>query len=252
LSEITALSVEHLLPDALGCPNELAIENIVCRKCNNNLGFVDRGLISDLEVFAFFAGVRRKGGRPPAIRSLAGIAGGIAKDGPELYINAGPGAIETPYGKIKPSTKSTGLYDVIVDSDRISSSQLNIKFKFDIGKNRNFVRGAYKVGFGFFGFLVGFEECFKPRFDQIRKFVVSGVGSFRLIVRQSEIIDSAIHSKLIRYDNECVHLDFALFGLQFTLDLDRRQSAIQQEADRLRSGSSPVGFSLLPLIHSDE
>ena len=63
LNEFECLSTEHGIPEALGCPEDLVLRNVMCVNCNNALGTVDQALLKQFEVVTVVYGVPRKGGR---------------------------------------------------------------------------------------------------------------------------------------------------------------------------------------------
>ncbi|MCF6319932.1 MAG: HNH endonuclease, partial [Proteobacteria bacterium] len=60
--------IEHIIPEALGCPKDFFLDNgVVCKKCNNNLAYLDRAVIGDFKIPAFLAGVTKKKNKSPKV-----------------------------------------------------------------------------------------------------------------------------------------------------------------------------------------
>lgn len=102
-------SVEHVFPEALGCAPTYVLETGVCRLCNNRFGRLDMALVSQFELPAWMAGTPRKGGRPPSVDTWAPLATGLGQNGPELYVNVGPGDMMVGRKRLKPASATTGV-----------------------------------------------------------------------------------------------------------------------------------------------
>jgi hypothetical protein len=88
LNESTVNHVEHIVPEALGCPDNFVLTNEeVCIKCNNGLGHIDQAVIDDFDFPAFMAGIPRKGGKPPIISSRGNVKGAVEPNGPGISFN---------------------------------------------------------------------------------------------------------------------------------------------------------------------
>jgi hypothetical protein len=173
LSEST---LEHILPDSLGCPPQFVLEKGVCKKCNNGLADLDGALLKQFEIVAFMAGVPKKGGRPPSIDTWAGIAARVGASGPEMHINAGPQSIEAFGRKLNPISPAKGLSDHKFTAD---SGVGKVSFSQTFGDDPKFVRAIYKVAFSSFTFYQGIQAANNPLHDDVRAFVKHGKGSFR-------------------------------------------------------------------------
>jgi HNH endonuclease len=52
-------AVEHIIPEALGCPNGFVLKDgAVCESCNNNLGHLDQAVLDEFDMLVFLAGVK--------------------------------------------------------------------------------------------------------------------------------------------------------------------------------------------------
>ena len=76
------LSLEHAIPDALGCPKGLELTNVACVHCNDRLGKkVDLALVKQFETMTVMYGVRRKNGRKPKIASWSALTSEYTDEG---------------------------------------------------------------------------------------------------------------------------------------------------------------------------
>src|ERR1700683_2443969 len=80
---------EHIIPDSIGCPDDLVFRNgEVCGRCNNQLAKLDQSIISEFGMFKFMAGVPNKRGKPPEISTWPAIHGFYTREGkPHIDLN---------------------------------------------------------------------------------------------------------------------------------------------------------------------
>ena len=95
-----ANSLEHILPDALGCPPNFVLSRGVCAQCNRENGKLDRLLFKPFEIMTLTKGIRRKGGKRPTVDGLATVASGYDENGPAFFFNRGKSAVKAPTGKM--------------------------------------------------------------------------------------------------------------------------------------------------------
>lgn len=82
-----ANSLEHIAPEALGCPRDFVLHTGVCARCNHRNGGLDRALLLPLEILTVFKGIPRKKGRPPTVDGFSSIASEYDENGPVFYMN---------------------------------------------------------------------------------------------------------------------------------------------------------------------
>ena len=86
--EVTANSLEHIIPEALGCPDTFVLNNYeICNECNNRFGNIDHALINAFDFFAFMSGIPRKKGKSPVISNKGNFYAHYVDGKPELHIN---------------------------------------------------------------------------------------------------------------------------------------------------------------------
>ena len=99
LNSSTAL--EHIVPEALGCPRQLVFsDGTICQRCNNTLGHVDKAVIDDFDVVTFWYGVERKGFGNPSILSRGNLTCHYAKGEKLITLNMAPGETRDALGNI--------------------------------------------------------------------------------------------------------------------------------------------------------
>ena len=219
-------SEEHILPDALGCPPALVLNDCVCIACNNGLGHVDRALIHQFEIIAFMNGVPRKGGRPSMIDTWTGVRGRVTRAGPEIHINAGPQTVEAFGSNLKAATKRGGIHDVTM-GPRVIGERCEIGFKQEFGREPKLRRALYKVALGTLAFHLGARDALRDCYDPIRAFVRKGVGEFDVLM----LADQPERGHFFGYPTllpgcDLPLIELAIFGVWFAVDLDPLQKGV--------------------------
>lgn len=225
LKAIRAESEEHVLPDALGCPPELVLEQGVCRACNNGLGHVDQALIRQFEIAAFVAGVPRKKGRPPAINMWAPIKGRCVDGHREIHLNAGPQAVETLGRQLPAANAANGITKVAFDAPAVGEGA-TISFKQEIGREPKLARALLKVALGTIAINCGVAHARGAMFDAVRAFVRKGTGEFGILMTEGRP-DRARHVGVwAQADDPYPLVEISLFGITFVVDTDPAQKGL--------------------------
>lgn len=180
-----ARSIEHIIPEALGCPDNFLLSNgEVCRKCNNDLAKLDKAIIDDFDFVAFMSGVPRKRGRPPVINSRGNVIGLIGPEGPKLHFNMDRRPVATDSGvTLAPFGGSCRNVNASFEEDGKSAK---VSFSTEIGRNPQFARGIVKIAMSATAYFYGAEAVLSPDFDKVRKFVRKGAGRRKIIMLPDE------------------------------------------------------------------
>lgn len=226
-------NVEHILPASLGCPEHFVLRDRVCMACNNGLGHVDQALLRDFEIIAFMRGVRRKGGRPPAINSWEAVRGRYSADGPELCLNAGPQMVEAWGQNLRAASLRNGIHGITAEP-MIPGQKCTIKFQQQIGRDPKFRRAVYKVGFGTLTYFSGANEALKKEYDAVRAFVRKGIGDFDVLMMGGSTDQAHYFCPPVVLER-CVYpvVDMAFFGVSFVVDFDPEQRGLKLMRERL-------------------
>lgn len=176
-----AVSLEHIAPDALGCPPNFVLRTGVCKSCNSKNGRLDRALLVPFEIITVLKGVLRKKNRRPTIDGFASIASSYDENGPVLFTNREKFPIITPDGK---SLMGTNKSDPIKDFAHraISDKEYEIKYSQELRFTVDTVRALFKIALESVAFFQGLEEARLPRYDKVRAFVKEGNGNFRALI----------------------------------------------------------------------
>ena len=223
-------SVEHIFPEALGCPPEFVLKTGVCRRCNNGLSHIDHALVHQFEMMAFMAGIQRKGGRPPAVHTWAGLTAAVTKEGPEIHINAGPQLVTALGRPLSSASARQGLKNITFQG---SAGIGTVTFDQEIGSNPKFVRALMKVAVGTVAFFNGVERAASIELAPTRDFVKTGAGQFRaLLLHQTDGQWHAFHAPWTNPVTDLPIVAMTIFGLQFVVDLDPQQRALATMSEK--------------------
>ena len=178
-------AVEHIIPEALWCPDELVLTGgVVCKSCNNGLGHLDQAVSADLDFIAFQAGIRRKKGRPPAIDSRGNVRGTLEPSGPTLTFNMDHAPVTAHDGSTLGGYRGRGrnVRAKLQRHDKLAEVTFDVPF----GGTDKFVRGIVKIGFSLLAFRVGADQVLDAHFDAVRHFVRGGEGVRHIVVSTDE------------------------------------------------------------------
>jgi hypothetical protein len=181
LRENSTKAIEHIIPDALGCPEEFVLTaGVVCEKCNNRLGQVDQAVIADIEISAFQAGVPRKNRKQPGIYSYGNLNGGVFENEKFLVLNMDANPVTTPRGTLVAPFRGRER-DVRGDFST-HGTEATLSFSTDIGRSKKFRRGLVKIGFEALAYYLGPSVARQSQFDSVRSFVLHGRGERPLML----------------------------------------------------------------------
>jgi hypothetical protein len=213
-----ARSLEHILPESLGCPKGFVLATGVCVECNSKFGTLDSALLRPFELLTVQKGIPRKGGRKPTINRYSTIASDYDENGPTFFINRGNRSIEIPTGK---RLGATSRKDDIVDFSvmRLPNGQDQISFKQKLLFDRVAVRCLFKIALESIAFYEGLEAAEHPAFDHIRRFVCDDEGSLKALLMEGGSFDAYMGR---RHSKAGCHpvVPFTILGVGFVCDFD--------------------------------
>lgn len=215
-----AESLEHIAPDALGCPPEFVLTSGVCAKCNNKSGRLDRALLTPFEIITVMKGIPRKKGKKPTVDGFSTFSSGYDENGPVLYINREKHPVQTPTGKWLPGVKAD---DPIKDAkfEHRPDGTVHISYNQQLRFDRKAVRGLFKIAVEAIAFFEGLEAARSPELDPVRNFVLKGGGRFRAIMMpdQNSTYESYF-SPCARKEGYARVCGMTLLGIGFLCDFD--------------------------------
>ncbi len=226
LEHADGMDEEHIIPEALGCPPGFVLPGtVVCRKCNNGLADLDGAVIDEFDFRAFMAGVPRKKGRSPVIRSRGNVVGTVEKDGPAISFNMDPvpttahdGSRLAPYRGSKRDVRAKFTKD---------GNIARISFDIPFGQNRKFLRGITKIAFSSLAYFLGAPLARSPAFSPIRRFVRHGAGDRHVLFTSSSdnTYSNSVWPPYVSPSGDYA-VTFRLTSLEFLIDLSEEESFI--------------------------
>lgn len=182
--EVGAPSIEHIFPEALGCPPEFILSGgVVCRACNNGLAHLDQAIIDDFDIIAYMNNVPRKKGRPPKVQNRGNMIATKSPGGNEISINMESYPVTAHDGsRLGPFRNSTRNIQASLKSD---GPVVNTSYSTSIGQNPKFVRGIVKIALSSLAYFLGGETALSDEFDPARTFVRTGKGNRPILLMES-------------------------------------------------------------------
>ncbi|WP_192247414.1 HNH endonuclease [Mesorhizobium caraganae] len=236
-------SLEHILPEALGCPPGFVLSNDVCAKCNNGFGHLDRALLRQFELITFLGNVPRKRGKAPSLDSWSSILGRYTEAGPELHINGGPGPAEAFGKRLKPAQATKDLENL---SFKATDGFATVKFSQRFGDDPKFVRALYKVAFGVAVYWLGPAVASTPEMAAVKKFVRKGRGEFSaVLIAGSGRHDHHFEPPYREEDTAYLAVGMRIFGIDFVTDFDPGQR-LTAKMETLLTAKRHQNWTILP------
>ncbi|MCW2247863.1 hypothetical protein M2352_003497 [Azospirillum fermentarium] len=240
-------SIEHIIPEALGCPEGFVLTGgIVCRACNNGLASLDRAVIDDFDFPAFLAGIPRKGGRSPAIMNRGNVKGTFGRKGPEISFNMDKHPVQAHDGTVLPPVGGSNRH--IRASFERRGMMGKVSFSAEIGRNPKFVRGIVKIAFSSAAYFLGPEIVMSDEFDNIRNFVINGRGNRKIIMLMGDCDSYYNHaSPPFVNDTGDYTVRFRLAYIDFLVDMSRDLSMFPVLREKMLELHGKTGWTYLPL-----
>ena len=216
--KIPARSVEHILPESLGCPVGFILATGVCQRCNNNNGKLDLALLKPFELIAVIKGIPRKGGKPPTVDGFSTFSSTHGPDGPQLFFNREKDKVVTPTGKILgPSSKNDEITEFDVEHLGDGKGRLTINVELRFG--RKAVRGLFKIALEMIAYYHGLDAVRGSKYDEVRAFIRKGKGHFSALLTNGGPFDGFFGPPHCKDDRPYV-VAFTILGFGFLCDFD--------------------------------
>lgn len=222
--------VEHIIPDSLGCPDDLVFRNgEVCRKCNDRNAPLDQAISAEFDIARLMANVPNKRGKPPQIATRPNAEGGYRNG--ECYINVNMDRTDTVRGcgrNLKPFAKRSN--DLEMSMERTSTTYTKVKIRQNgVCNSKECVRALHKIAFSVFAHKFGVDEALAERFNAVREYVRRGRGERTvLLAAASDRFDYrnfACASDGSMFPTDVVAFQLACLG--FVVDLSPNQDSLQ-------------------------
>lgn len=243
-------SVEHIIPEALGCPPSFVLSGgEVCRQCNNELAYLDRAVVDEFDIVAFQSGVPRKFGRPPRIDSRGNVVGYHTDSGPAFAINMERHPVTTPDG-VRVAALGKSSRNVRAKFKR-TGDEAQMSFEVSIGSSPLFGRGIHKIALSSVAHFLGAETALRADLDPVRGHVRDNSGQRRIVAMTTDDPDYR-NVVWAPYKNSEGDLSVALrlTMIEFLVDLSPHQNVLPSVIDHLSQVRGNKGWTLLPITSS--
>jgi hypothetical protein len=223
---ISKPSIEHGIPESLGCPPDLILSDVACKPCNNGFGAIDQALLKQFETLTVMYGVPRKNGRLPTIDSWPSLSSNHKADGPHINLNAGPGVIEAGGKRLHPAARSNGIHSVWMEP---KAGRLG--FKQEFGNDPRFVRALYKIGLNLVARHYGPAAAAGAAYDHVRAFVLgkAGTPNLRVMMSTKVIPEAVTHAShpILKHGRPYPMFQVTILGITFLLDMSEDQLSLR-------------------------
>jgi hypothetical protein len=240
-------SIEHIIPEALGCPDGFVLtDGAVCRSCNNDLAHLDKAVIDEFDIFTYFAGVPTKRGKRPEIRSRGNVVGTSDDHERFIAINMGSRAVTGPHGEW---IAAYGKSKRNVRAQTKTVDQLGeVSFTTSFGANPKFVRGILKIAFSALAYFIGPQQVTHLSYDSIRSYVSTGSGTRKVLVMPASDGTYANQAWLINAEGaESSAIELRLGPMDFFIDLTPTMCLFPILQKRAVEQFGESGWSYLPV-----
>jgi len=243
---------EHIFPEAIGCPPGFVLPgSVVCRKCNNALGHLDKAVSDEFDFLAFLSAVPRKKGRPPIINSRGNVLGSIEATVPTLTFNMEKHPIAAHDGSTLAPFRGTRR-NIRAQLSR-EGNVGKISFDVTFGDNPKFIRGLTKIAYSSLAYFLGSDAARQPSFAAVRQFVIGGHGSRHVLLSQAGDKEYRLSARApYAHDSGGYVAGFRIAQIDFLVDLTEEESLLPIVEAKMREEYGDAGWSVLPLRGAGE
>jgi hypothetical protein len=214
---------EHIISEALGCPEDAVLRNNeVCRRCNHRLGGLDEALVNSLDIPRLLAGQRGKRRRGPSVSGRRNIMASAHGSETTLYINAGPGDVTLPNGRVL--KEPDGSSASVVASESVSCGIARIRIKATLLHDRRLARALHKVALEVVALYHGVDAALASSLNSARRYVLTGEGGPRRVYVLLCLNEEYQTQLWAPYSDLVVPIRLAAF--EFLVDLKDPQSSL--------------------------
>lgn len=239
-------SIEHIIPEALWCPDGFYLKDgAVCRQCNNGLAHLDQAVADEFDILAFWSGVPRKKNKSPVVNNRGNLLGQYVKGNKTIFINMDR-ALQTIEGhRIAGCGKSNRN---IKASLHAAGEKAKVSFGVKLGDNPKFVRGILKIAFSSLAYFLGANEALLPKYDCLRKFIMKNEGDRKIILKQcgDKNFKNEVWPPYVNDEGE--HIVILRLGFtEFVVDLTPGMTSFPVMMKKAKECYGDEGWSFLPL-----
>ncbi len=246
-NEVKKFSVEHIIPEPIGCPKDFHLEKgDICNPCNNKLSKLDQAVIDEFDIASFMAGIPRKRNKTPLINNRGNLVGKYTEEGKAVFVNMERNSINaidsthlSKYGKSPRNIRAKFKRDGQI---------AEVSFQTSFGNSPKFVRGIYKIAFSSLVYFLGSKLALKREFDSIRNYVLYGKGKRKIIYKpcSDESYKNRVWPPYLKNQNEYVVVMRIAF-VEISVDLSPKSTVFPSLLKELKKHHGDHGWGYLPI-----
>ena len=247
LRSVRDQDVEHIFPEALGCPPHLTLPGTaVCRACNNGLGHLDQVVADDFDFLVVMNGIRRKGGRRAEVVSRGNVYAASTAEGPNIFFNLESAAHTAPTGQRVGPFRGRER-DIRPQIKPLAEGTAEVTFEVPFGQHKKFARGLYKIALNSIAFLLGADRARDRRYDWIRAYVRNG-GTRRhiLLTAAADASYSLASYPPWTGENGEEVMAIRIGPAEFLLDLSQNEVQLPKLLEKASESMGDGNFSVFP------
>jgi len=246
-----AQPVEHIVPEALGCPEPLVLRRgEVCGGCNTRVSRLDARLAHEHELFTFFGRVRGKAGKPPTIASIGNAAGGRADGGYGFHVNMSKQAKHSTFGR-KVAPYRGQRRDVKMEFQEPlppGGGVASVTMRFELYPDRSYTRAIFKIALEALTFYRCADCVCLGDFDHVRDYVIRDQGDLRAIMLSRDGSPSDYQSGVAYAEGAAAMILIQLGPLAYYVDLTRDQADHKKVVATALARGQTTGWTELPKL----
>lgn len=240
----TEMGFDHIIPRAIGCPPGFVLK--ICKLCHPRLSNLDLALAESFDFLRFISNVKRKRGRSPVIIGRTNVYARHTGNGPEMHINIGKGKAHTPYKVLSPCTGKEA--DIKGGITELPEGVAYVSMEGNIGHHPKLSRALHKIALESVAYFLGVEAALREEYDQVRNFVLDGVGNRIVLLLMPEKWE---YKNIVRthyidgQGNYCVSMKIG--GIEMIVDLSPNQVHVPTMKNYLFNTYGKRGWSWVPV-----
>jgi len=223
-------SVEHIVPEVLGCPPGFVLKRgEVCKACNSSLlSPLDAALGESFDMIRVLNRVTGKRKRPPKITGRTNLRGFAPHKGPVvLQLNMEQRSVDGDiFGAIPPSDGShRDVHGTFAREGQLCRCSITTT----IGDHPDFSRALHKIALEWFVKLTSWDNVLDARFNVIRDFVLLNNGCREILMFTPEnwSYRHEFPSIFWNHSDGSPLVQFVLCGFSFIVSLGTDQGSIE-------------------------
>jgi hypothetical protein len=246
-------SVEHIIPEVLGCPPGFVLKRgEVCKDCNSNtLSQLDTALGESFDILRVLNRVPGKRKKSPKVTGRTNLRGHASRKGHiVLQLNMENNSVDSDiFGAIPPPGGSyRDVHGTFTREGQICRSTLTAK----IGGHPDFSRALHKIALEWFVKLTSWDNVLDERFNVVREYVLNNLGSREVLMFAPESWSYRHEFPSIIWNDKdgSPIIQFILCGFPFLISLDRDNQSIEAIKREALHSIGSRGWTTLPVNSS--